>query len=141
MSDTDIKELDNKISSKEPEFTSDIYADIYRDLITNYKHETKRQHTIRAVIQLWMKKYRMEASIFEKQMKKFRETRSNEFAADKQQDQRHMFKIPETLWTRIVQLVKDPEFLSESNPMTKEEEEEYAWFIREFPMFVVPETI
>lgn len=123
---------------KKTQFSDDTVASIFRELVANHSDETQRQHTVRAAIMMWIKKYPNELEMFERQMRKTRETRENEYAADKTQDQRHLFKFPESLWNRITMVVKDPEFLSQSNPIVKEEEEEMAWFIREFPQFVVP---
>ena len=126
---------------KESNIVKDLYVDILRTLITNYKNENKRQHSIRACIMLWEKKYPLEKKKFKEQFKKFKETRANKFASDTQkQDTRHTFKFPETLWARIDMIVKEPPFLSQSNPMTKEEMDEWAWIIKEFPQYVVAEV-
>jgi len=84
----------------------------------------------------------MEVTQFEKQMQEKRETRSDKFASTGTvTQQRVMFNVPETLWNRLASMIKDPAFLSQSNPMTDVEKDEWAWFIKEFSMFVVPKEI
>lgn len=78
---------------------------------------------------------------FAKIMEKKKELMANEYAADKAERQRLVFKFPESLMKRFELMVKDPPILSQSNPMTKEELEEWTWFMREFPQFVVPNKI
>jgi hypothetical protein len=119
------------------QFSNETIASIFRELVANHPGESERQHTVRAAIMMWMRKYPNEMALFEKKMQKSRELQANDMAADMKQDQRHLFRIPESLWNRITMVVKDPPFLTQSNPMTKEEEEEFTWFIREFPQFVV----
>ena len=131
----DTKSLEDFL--KKTQFSDDTVASIFRELIHNHPGESERQHTVRAAIMMWMRKYPNEMAMFERKMKKTRELQANEFSSDEKQDQRHVFKIPESLWNRIGMVVKEPAFLTQSNPMTKQEEEEFTWFIKEFPQFVV----
>jgi len=124
------------------DFSADIYRDIFGDLVAKHSDESMRQHTIRAIIEIWMRRYPKEVRAFEEQMRKTKETRNDKFAsAGINSDQRTVFKIPESLWNRLSSMLPDPAFLAQSNPMTEEEKDEWAWFIREFPLFVIPEKI
>lgn len=125
----------------EESLDDDILREIFIDLIGKHKHESERQHLIRAIVEIYQKKYPAEMRAFQKIMDKKREIIANDYAADKEQQQRLMFKFPESLMRRFELLIKDPPFLSQSNPMTKEEMDEWSWFIREFPQFVVPRKI
>ena len=78
---------------------------------------------------------------FSRIMDEKREKVANEYAADKEQRQRAIFRFPESLMSRLNTLVTDPPFLSQSNPMTKDELTEWTWFIKEFPQFVIPKKI
>lgn len=139
------KKLNNFVAKKtfsEDKVDNEIFRDIFYDLTTKYKDETPRQHLIRAIITIYEKKYPKEMAAFDKEMQRVRETRDNEYAADKKQDQRLLFKFPTSLWNRLTLLVKDPEFLNETKPnMTKEEKEEWSWFMQNFPEFIVPKEI
>jgi metal-responsive CopG/Arc/MetJ family transcriptional regulator len=127
--------------AQESKFSNDIFREVFLELISKYKHESERQHLIRAIIAIYEKKYRREMQEFAKIMDKKRELIANDFAADKEQRQRLVFKFPETLMNRFNLLVKDPAFLSQSNPMTKEEMDEWSWVIKNFPQFVVAKKI
>lgn len=140
MKEKDQEKLAEFIASAD--FSSDLFKDIATELVSKHKHESLRQHTIRAIIEIWTRKYPMEVRAFKKEMQKFRETRSNKFAAtDKAHDQRHIFKFPSTLWNRLTSHVSKPEFLSMDKEPTKDQQNEWSWVIAEFPMFVVPEKI
>ena len=124
-----------------PEFSDAILREVYMDLISKHKNESERQHLIRAVIGIYQKKYPSEMRAFGRIMDEKRETLKNDYAADKEQRQRLVFKFPESLMKRFTMLVDEPPLLSASNPMTKEELTEWTWFIKEFPQFVVPKKI
>jgi metal-responsive CopG/Arc/MetJ family transcriptional regulator len=124
------------------DFTSEMFRDIFSDLIEKHVNESLRQHTIRALIEIWIKRYPAEADTFQKQIQQFRAQKKDVFAsAGVASDQRIVFKFPETLWNRLNSIVQEPPFLQQSNPMTDTEKEEWAWMIKEFPQFVVPERI
>lgn len=126
---------------KESKFSDSMYRDIFLELVTKYKAESPRQHLIRAIITIFKETYPAEMKVFNQGMKKIRETRVNEFAADKQQDQRLLFKFPESLWARLSMVVDEPPFLNQSNPPAKDELEEMQWLFKEFPEFAVAEKI
>lgn len=128
-------------SKTEPQFSDSVFREIYMELISKYRHESERQHLIRAIIEIYQKKYPAEMKAFGREMDKKRELIANDYAADMKQKQRQVFKFPESLWQRLTRLVEDPPLLSESNPMTKEELAEWTWFIKEFPQFVVPKKL
>lgn len=124
------------------DFSSDVFRDIFSELIAKHGDESLRQHTIRAIIEIWMRKYPSEVEAFTKQIDAFKQARKDQFAsAGATSDQRIVFKFPETLWNRLTIMVKEPAILQQSNPMTDAEKDEWAWFIKEFPLFVVPEKI
>lgn len=133
----------NSLSEKatESNFSDSVFREIYMDLISKHKHESERQHLIRAVIEIYQKKYPSEMRAFGHIMDQKRETLANDYAADKEQRQRLVFKFPESLMNRFSLLVDKPPLLSASNPMTKEELTEWSWFIKNFPQFVVPKKI
>ena len=126
---------------KESKFSDPLFRDIFLELVTKYKAESPRQHLIRALLTIYKETYPAEMKVFNGEMKKVKETRVNEFAADKEQDQRLLFKFPESLWARLSMVVDEPPFLSQSNPPTKDELEEMQWLFREFPEFAVAEKI
>jgi hypothetical protein len=116
--------------------------EIFQDLMGKYKDESERQHVIRSIISIFEKKYRVEMREFQKIMDKKRELVANEFASDEgDQQMRDVFKFPESLWQRLTMIIEKPEFLAQSNPMTKEESDEWAWFIKNFPQYVIPKKI
>jgi len=133
----------NSLSEKEvaPEFSDAIFREVFSSLISRHRHESERQHLIRAIIEIYQKKYPAEMRVFEQIMTQKRELAANEYAADKEQRQRLVFKFPESLMRRFEMLVTDPSILSQSNPMTKEELAEWTWFMKAFPQFVVPRKI
>lgn len=120
-------------------FTDDFSVEIFKELVTTYKKESPRQHLIRAVIMLWERKYPAELRYHKKAMEQRRETRANQFAANKDEDMRLLMSFPASLWNRLGLMVKDPDFLHESSPITKEEKLEKEWVIKNFPEFVVAE--
>lgn len=128
----------NKTESK---FSDSVFRDIYHKLITKHKDETERQHLIRAIILIYKAKYPAEIREFAKIMDKKRELITNEYASDNEQGQRLLFRFPESLMHRLTMLVENPPFLSQSNPMTKEEENEWTWFMDSFPEFTVPKKL
>lgn len=135
---------DNSLIDKnqtEPQFSDSVFREVYMNLIEKHKEESPRQRLIRAIVEIYQRKYPSEMKAFEKIMDAKRETMANEFAADKEQRQRLVFKFPESLMKRFNMLVENPPILSQSNPMTKEEIAEWTWFMKNFPQFVVPRKI
>ena len=130
----------NSLSDKstESQFSYSVFREVYMDLISKYRDESSRQHLIRSIIEIYQKKYPAEMREFDKIMTQKRELVSNEYASDKEQRQRLVFKFPESLMKRFEMLVEEPPILSQSNPMTKEELAEWTWFIKAFPQFTVP---
>ena len=114
-------------------FSRPLYSEIAKDLITRFKHESPRQRAIRATIMLFEQKYKSEMKAFNKEMAKAKDLLSNKFAANKEQDQRLLVKIPPSLWNRLGMIVDDKPFL--------EEDGELEWFMKEFPRYVVPKEI
>jgi len=140
MQEEDQKKLAEFVATTD--FSDEAFRDIFADLIAKHGDESLRQHTIRAIVEIWLHRYPAEVAQFEKQMQQKRETRKDEFASTGMaSQQRIIFNVPETLWNRLTSIVKEPAFLSQSNPMTDTEKDEWAWFIKEFPMFVVPKKI
>ncbi len=131
------KEVDLKEFIKGSEWSDPLYRDIFLELATKYKAESPRQHLIRAIISIYIEKYPAEMRKFNSEMKKIKETRSNEFSANKKEDQRLLFKFPESLWARLTLVVTDPPFLQQSNPPKKEELEEIRWIMKEFSEFAM----
>lgn len=133
----------NSLSEQEiaPKFSDAIFREVFSSLVSKYRHESERQHLIRAIIEIYQKKYPAEMRAFGRIMDRKRELIVNDYAADKEQRQRLVFKFPESLMRRFEMLVTDPSILSQSNPMTKEELNEWTWFMKEFPIFVVPKKI
>ncbi len=121
---------------KKSKIDNDMLADIFRTLVTTYKHETVRQHTIRAMITFYEKKYGAEMRRFAKDMKKRKELARNEYASTEKQDQRVMFSFPDTLYQRLTMIVKDPDFMSDDAIKKLREDE---WLMREFPQYFVPD--
>jgi hypothetical protein len=113
--------------------SSPLYREIIKTIVTKFKHESERQHKIRAMTMMYEKKYLTEMSLHAEAMQEVREKQSNRFAAEKEQDQRILLKIPETLWSRLDMVVFDPPFLKE--------DEEKDWFMKNFPRYVIPEEI
>lgn len=127
--------------AQESEFSTELFREIFLELISKHKNESERQHLIRAIIEIFERKYKREMEEFTKIMDKKRELIANDYAADTEQRQRLVFKFPESLMNRFNMLVQDPPFLSQSNPMTKEEMDEWSWVIKNFPEFVVAKKI
>lgn len=119
-------------------FSDVLLQEIFKKSVTDYKHETTRQSLIRALVGIYNQRYPEEMAEHAKVIKAKREALANEFGADDQgQRNRSVFNLPEGLYKRLEMLVKDPPFLSQSNPMTKEEMDEWSWFFSEFPQFRV----
>lgn len=131
----DKKEIHLEDFVRESKFSDSLYRDVFMELVTKYKAESPRQHLIRAVITIFKEKYPAEMRVFNKEMKKIKETRVNEYAADKQQDQRLLFKFPESLWARLSIVIDEPPLLTQSNPPKLDELEEIRWLMKEFPEF------
>ena len=132
----------NKINLEEfvstTHFSDDIDKQVFRELVTKYKKETPRQALIRAIIAMWERKYPLEAHAHQRTIEHGKETRINKFAANKEQDQRLLFRFPQSLWNRLTLLVKDPDFLYQSDPITKGEKKELEWVIKNFPQYLIP---
>ena len=114
-------------------FSRPLYSSILEELVIKYKNESPRQHAIRATIMLFEKKYKTEMRTFKKEMEKTKENLKNKFAANKEQDQRLLVRIPPSLWNRIGMIISDKPFLEEGG--------ELKWFMKEFLQYVVPEEI
>lgn len=116
----------------------EILVNIFKEITTNYKHETKRQHAIRAAIMKFEQKFPRFMEEFDNQMKKRRELAKNEHSADYETDLRAEFAIPDGLEAIITQLF---DRLGESiRFLSKEAEKEFneqEWFAKEFPRFKV----
>lgn len=120
---------------QEQQFSNQMLADIFRELVTVYKHESDRQRLIRAVITMYKRKYGPEMAMFRQEMDRRKETATDEFASTGTQDQRLLFSFPSTLNTRLTFLVDNPPFLSDE-AINKLQED--VWLSKEFPEFFVP---
>ena len=130
---TEDKQIDPEDFIEGRNFSRPFYSGIVKELVTKYKNESSRQHAIRATIMLFEKKYKAEMRTFKKEMEKARDLSINKFAANKEQDQRLLVKIPPSLWNRVGMITPDKPFL--------EEDGELKWFMKEFPQYVVPKEI
>ncbi len=117
-------------------FSQPFYKDIFEELATKYKTESPRQHTVRAVIMMFEKKYPAEMRAFKRQIEQVRETRVNKYAADDKSQLQFVLSFPESLYSRIDLATIDPSFLQGET-----EQEELEWMIKNFPEFVVPEEV
>ena len=122
---------------------NEILSSIFRELITKYKDETKRQHLIRAAVMLFEKQYPEELERNNKIIKQKRQTRDNEHAANYEQEIRLTFCVPQhigTLFLSVGQLLKDKTLkLALLSDEAQELYGEQDWFAREFPQYLVPE--
>ena len=113
----------------------DTLAEVFLSLAKKHKGENMRQHTIRAMIELYERKHPEALEEASKQIQKRRETAKNEFSSVEDQDQRLLFSFPAPLYHRLSMIVKDPPFLSnEAIEHLKEDE----WVAKEFKRYLVP---
>jgi len=123
---------------QERNFSDPIFADVFKFIKTKYPDEMERRTAIRAMIEIWRRKYPNEMDKFESDMKRRHELKKDKFSStDDNADIRVLFTIPESLHTRINMVVKDPPFLSgEAEKQFNESE----WFFDEFPAFRTAEV-
>lgn len=122
-------------------FSDDLFANIFKKTVTEYKEESNRQVAIRAMVSIYENKYKPEMRRHNEAMKEAREASiGNEFAANQKDDIQHSFRIPDTLFSRLQSTVEliDPEgpgFMSEES---FKELKEDIWFAKNFPQYLVP---
>ncbi len=133
---------------KDQKFKDDsILVSTFKKVVLKYPQESLRQHAIRAAIAFFEVKYKIEYEIkYDDQIKKRREKAKNEYAADKDQDFRLSFSLPESLIARIARLLEElkqremlpkdePDFMSDR---AIEQYEENKWFAKEFKRYLIP---
>ena len=121
----------------------DLYAGILKEILSQYANETKRQHAIRGMIKLYEHQYGPEIRRHDRDMKRYKETRDNEYASNNQQQLRVTFRLPDSLATRINMILKPPVFpLDEPTFLSEEASKMYGediWFKDNFKRYTVPE--
>src|SRR3990167_4556919 len=124
------KQLNIKEFVSQQNFSSEIYREIAQTLLMKYKDETARQHLVRALIMIFEKRYPGEVEKHEEAVEQARELQMDKKFASNDQGQRHLFRFPRELWTRLSSLVSDPPFLDTP--------EEMAWAAKAFPQYLIP---
>ncbi len=117
----------------------ELFASIFRNLMTEYPDETDRQHVIRAAIMMFEDQYKPEMRRHERSMKHVKETRANEYASNDIIDMRIAFRFPDSMITRINMILinlKQPSFLSDDAIKIYDEGK---WLRKNFPRYCVPE--
>ena len=125
-----------------------VLASIFKKIVLEYPNETLRQNAIRAAILFFEEKYKDEyESTYNNLIKKRKELSNNEYTANKDNDIRLTFSMPETLLARISSLINklielgklpknEPHFMSDKSiEMYKEDE----WFKDNFPRYTIPQ--
>lgn len=116
---------------------------IFKDIVVNHPDETKRQHAIRAIVKQFETKYPEEAQRSDVLIRRARETRANQHAANYQYDLRLEFKIPLHIGNVFSRLQKlDINGLGEESFMSDEAQQKYGekdWFRKHFPRYVIPD--
>jgi len=113
----------------------EIFAGVFKELVTKYPEETDRQHVIRGMIMVFEKKYPAMMNRVDYAVRQSKETRANEYASNDVIDTRILFKIPEPLMTRINMVFSQknwPQFLSDEAVKLYDEEN---WFRKNFPRY------
>lgn len=119
---------------------AELLAGIFKSLVNKYPDETRRQHAIRGTIMLYEEQYAPEIKRHDKDMKRFKESRNNEFSSEDTNQMRIAFRLPDSLVTRI-NMILNPPIFPEGEPLFLSDEaskkyDEDTWFRENFPRYV-----
>lgn len=145
-----MKDINSQINEfiESQKIQDSILASIFKKIVIEYPNENLRQHAIRASILYFEEKYKDEyESTYNKLIQKRKELSSNEFTANKDNDIRLAFSLPETLLARIHSLFNklkelgkfsenEPYFMSDKSIELYKEDE---WFQKNFPKYTIPQ--
>ena len=135
--DVNNNNIDNFIEGQQ--FTDQLFARVFQKVMSEHRDESLRETAIRAMIEIYELKYGPEMRRHKKNLKERKETRANEYAANKEQDMRMLFTIPDTLFARLQNAVgvADPDgpgFMSqEAFDLLGED----IWFAKNFSQYMV----